>query len=131
MPEAPVPLLRVDTDLVFTDGSKLKLALNSQRPVIRLIVQASFDKFRASLLLQDAFPTPTVAVTFAKEALIIAAEKQHAGLVRRRIEADDEYALRLSTLVGLMTLEMTSLTLIDSRVHECHFIAVTSRSAAV
>lgn len=99
-PHSPVPISRVDTDLVLADGST-RLALNSQQPIIRSIVQTSFDKLRVSLLFQDAFPTPAIAYCFAKDALLTAADKHNAGIVRRRIETDDEYSLKLSTLVGL------------------------------
>lgn len=98
-PEASVPISRVDTDLVFTDGTRV--TLTTQRPLIRAIVHKAFDELRVSLLVHDAFPTPAVAFNFAREALCIAADQFEAGggIVRRRLEVDMEYALKLSTLV--------------------------------
>lgn len=102
-PELPIPVFCVDTDLVIIDG---KLALNSQRPLICAIVHEAFDHLRASLLFRDAFPNGAAALSFAREALIAAAEDHKTGgLVKRRLEADDEYAVRLSSLVCPMIVE--------------------------
>ncbi|KAI9429942.1 hypothetical protein BJY52DRAFT_1200336 [Lactarius psammicola] len=98
-PESPVPVLRVDTDLIFADGST-KLMLTNQRPLIRVIVQDAIENLRASLLFQNAFPDANVAFTLTRDALGVAAENHKPGgaIVQWRLQADDEYMARLVSL---------------------------------
>ena len=130
-PESPVPVLRVDTDLIFADGST-KLMLTNQRPLICVIVQDAIENLRASLLFQNAFPDANVAFTLTRDALGVAAENHKPGgaIVQWRLQADNEYMARLVSLVCFMTLKTTSLMSIDSHVHGYSIFVLKSRSAA-
>jgi hypothetical protein len=96
-----VPVPRADTDLVFLKGST-KLTLTSQRTIVRAVVQDSIETLRAFLLFRNAFPDATVAFSFAREALDLAAEGHRPGgsLVQHRLQNDDEYAAKLLSLVS-------------------------------
>ncbi|KAH9018580.1 hypothetical protein EDB84DRAFT_1566350 [Lactarius hengduanensis] len=100
MSELPVPTLtRIDTDLVFVEGTT-KVMLTSQRALIRVIVQDAIEHLRASILFNTAFPDATVAFALTRDALI-AATGNHGhggGIVRRRLEVDDEYLTKLISL---------------------------------
>ncbi|KAH9033901.1 hypothetical protein EDB85DRAFT_2144685 [Lactarius pseudohatsudake] len=99
-PESPVPAVsRVDTDLVFVDGTT-KIMLTSQRPLIRAIVQDAIENLRASMLFHNAFPDVTIAFAFTRDALITATEKHGhgGGIVQRRLQVDGEYLTKLVSL---------------------------------
>ncbi|KAH9019344.1 hypothetical protein EDB83DRAFT_2320776 [Lactarius deliciosus] len=100
MSESPAPAVsRIDTDLVFVDGTT-KIMLTSQRALIRTIVQDSIENLRASILFNNAFPDATVAFTLTREALLTATESHGhgGGIVRRRLQVDDEYLTKLVSL---------------------------------
>ncbi|KAH9173191.1 hypothetical protein EDB89DRAFT_2068943 [Lactarius sanguifluus] len=98
--ESPVPTVtRIDTDLVFVEGTT-KVMLTSQRALIRVIVQDAIENLHASILFHNAFPDATVAFAFTQDALI-AATGNHGhggGIVRRRLQVDDEYLTKLVSL---------------------------------
>lgn len=99
-PKSPVPISRADTDLVFPNGST-KLMLTHQRSIVRGIVHDAIDILRAFLLFRNAFPDVPTAISFAREPLSVAAGGYQPGglLVRNRLQEDDEYALKLISLV--------------------------------
>ena len=86
-----------DTDLVFPPGVT-KLMLTSQQPLIRAVIQDAFENMRASLMFNNTFPDGILALTLAKESVIIAADNLKPGtaVVQHRLEADDEYLARMA-----------------------------------
>ncbi|KAI9431395.1 hypothetical protein H4582DRAFT_2062778 [Lactarius indigo] len=100
MSESPAsPVSHIDTDLVFM-GSTTKIMLTSQCPLVRGIVQDAIENLRASLLFNNAFPDVTVAFAFTRDALLTATESHGhgGGIVRRRLQVDDEYLTKLISL---------------------------------
>ncbi|KAN0140200.1 hypothetical protein V8E53_002096 [Lactarius tabidus] len=79
-PESPMPISRANTDLVFPKDST-KLMLTHQHSI-------------------NAFPGVSVAISFAREALRVAAGGYQPGgsLVQNRLQDDDEYAIKLISL---------------------------------
>ncbi|KAH9061713.1 hypothetical protein EDB83DRAFT_2520148 [Lactarius deliciosus] len=73
-PMSPWP---ADTDLVFGLGSK-KVMLTLQFPLVRVVLQDAFEYMRAYLVLTDAFPDTTDAISFARDSLITTAESHQS-----------------------------------------------------
>ncbi|KAI9451374.1 hypothetical protein BJY52DRAFT_1191052 [Lactarius psammicola] len=88
-PDSPIPILRADTDLVFTEGST-KLMLTNQRPIIRAVIQDAIENLRASILFTNAFPDATIAFALSSDALKVAAESHKPD--------DGEYLAKLVPL---------------------------------
>ena len=96
-PATPWP---ADTDLMFAVGeTKLRIAL--QRPLIRDIIKDAFKNMRAYLMFNNAFPGVTLALTFARDSLIAAAEghQPDAAILSRRFQQDQAYFAKLISLV--------------------------------
>jgi len=69
------------TDLVFHSESN-RVMLTMQRPLVRIVIQDSFDILRTTLLFTDAFPEGTVVNRFVKEALLTSALNHRPGAGR-------------------------------------------------
>ncbi|KAH9038003.1 hypothetical protein EDB83DRAFT_2318530 [Lactarius deliciosus] len=92
----PVSPWPADTDLVFGLGSK-KVMLTLQFPLVRAVLQDAFEYMRAYLVLTDAFPDTTDAISFARDSLITAAESHQsdAAIICERLQHDAEYLAHL------------------------------------
>jgi hypothetical protein len=106
-----------DTNLVFTVGST-KLMLLNQRPIVRAVIQEAIENLRAALLFTNAFPDICSALTLIKDCLFTAALclKPGALEVLDRLTHDQDYLLKITPLVSILRLEVTSLILPSSRV---------------
>ena len=88
-------------DLVFAmDSSKVMLTL--QRPLMRLIIQESFENIRVSLLFKHAFPTGRLTIRYTKEALLSTAYTYRPGSehIFQKLLHDDDYMSKLIPLVS-------------------------------
>ncbi|KAH9174429.1 hypothetical protein EDB89DRAFT_2149430 [Lactarius sanguifluus] len=92
----PVSPWPANTDLVFGLGSK-KVMLTLQFPLVRTVLQDAFEYMRAYLVLTDAFPDTTDAISFARDSLITAAESHQsdAAIICERLQHDAEYLAHL------------------------------------
>ena len=92
---------RVPIRIWFFPTGSTKLMLTHQRSIVRGIVHDAIDILQAFLLFRNAFPDVPTAISFAREALSVAAGGYQPGglLVRNRLQEDDEYALKLISLV--------------------------------
>lgn len=88
------------TDLVYADGST-KLYLMGQRPLVKYIIQDGIERVKASILCTDAFPDATLSNTFARDALILAADLSlpASRSIRARLVEDDDYIGKIICLV--------------------------------
>ncbi|KAH9010813.1 hypothetical protein EDB84DRAFT_1445511 [Lactarius hengduanensis] len=109
----PVSPWPADTDLVFAPGSK-KVMLTLQFPLVRTVLQNAFEFMRAYLVLTDAFPDTTDAITFARDSLITAAESHQsdAAIICERLQHDAEY------LAFLLPVPRTRMSRIRAEVKE-------------
>jgi hypothetical protein len=114
MPRAGWPL---DTDLIFAVGST-KLSLLSQRPIVRAVIQEAIENLRAALLFANAFPDVCSALTLIKDCLFTAALHLKPGATEMldRLTRDQEYLLKITPLVSVHEVDVTSLTSFTSRV---------------
>jgi hypothetical protein len=88
---------------VFAPDSN-RVMLTMQRPLVRVVIQDSFDILRISLLFTNAFPEGSVAVQFVKEALLTSALNHRPGAARiyQRLLHDEEYLSKIIPLVSDM-----------------------------
>jgi hypothetical protein len=100
------PSWPADTHLTFNPGSN-KVMLTIQIPLIRTIIQDSFEDLRATLLFENAFPDPNLTILFLRKTLIGAARSRLPDTVNvyNRLLLDDEYRDKLSRLVSDLTLK--------------------------
>ena len=90
----------VDTDLILTpDG---RVILTPQHILVHIVIQAAFANARAALLSQHAFPNILLAQSFARDALLAAAESHRPGttIIHRRLLRDAEYVGAITPLVS-------------------------------
>jgi hypothetical protein len=75
--------------------------LTLQRPLVRSIIQDSFDHMRAYLVFTNAFPDVQVARTFASDSLFAGAEayRPASDHIRQRFRDDREYLEKFIPLV--------------------------------
>ena len=91
-----------NTDLVFpASGGTTRLLLSRQNSLIQSVVQGAIENMRASLMFNHAFPDGILALSFAKESLIIAAESLQPGAapIRRRLEFNEDYLTKMAHMV--------------------------------
>ena len=67
-----------EADLVFLPNSN-KVMLTVQHPLVRVVIQDSFDILRVSLMFSDAFPNCSVTMEFVKDALVRSALNHAPG----------------------------------------------------
>ncbi|KAH9952717.1 hypothetical protein BC827DRAFT_1274248 [Russula dissimulans] len=86
-----------DTDLFFLPGSN-KLHLNSQKPLVHLVVGDVIENVRAMLLTQNAFPEGTKAASSLVEDCLLAVAEQHkpaALSIHERLHSNQNYMKQL------------------------------------
>jgi len=100
------PSWPADIHLAFNPGSN-KVMLTIQIPLIRTIIQDSFEDLRATLLFENAFPDPNLTILFLRKTLVGAARSHlpDAVNIHNRLLLDDEYRDKLSHLVSDLTLK--------------------------
>ena len=93
------------TDLVYINGST-KLYLTGQRPLVKLIIQDSIERIKASIICIDSFPDASRSNTFARDALILAADLTLpiSRSIRTRLVEDDDYIGKIICLVRMIAL---------------------------
>ena len=91
-----------ETDLVFTPGSN-KIMLTKQQDLVHLVLQDSFETLRATLLLENAFPNPSLQASFVKDSLLSSAKAHMPGAasVLMRLQNDPIYLRKLLPVVSL------------------------------
>jgi len=89
------------TDLVLSPDSN-RVMLTMQRPLVRVVIQDSFDILRAELQFTDAFPNATLAAQFVRNALLRSAlnHMPGAGRIYQRLLHDEDYVWRIIPLVS-------------------------------
>ncbi len=99
-----------ETDLVFLPGSN-KVMLTLQRPLVRIVIQDSFDILRASLMFTNAFPDCSLTIEFVKDALVRSALNHAPGAryIYQRLLYKDDYISKLITLVSRMNIHDCSI----------------------
>jgi hypothetical protein len=89
------------TDLVLHPDSN-RVMLTIQRPLVRVVIQDSFDILRTTLMFTDAFPEASLVTRFVKEALLTSAlnHRPGAGRIYQRLLHDEEYFWKIAPLVS-------------------------------
>ena len=99
-----------ETDLCFVPGTT-RILLNSQQPLVNMVIVEAIDNMRASLLFYNAFPDTACATEFVREALITAAMKQDtAAAVLKRLQEDESYFSTIVPLVSKLSVKISFLT---------------------
>ena len=95
-----------------------KLSLLNQRPIVRAVIQESIEHLRAALLFANTFPDLCTTLTLIKDCLLNAALylKPGAAEVLDRLTRDQVYLVKITPLVSVYVVEVTSLTSFPSRV---------------
>ncbi len=89
--------------------------LTVQRPLMRAVFQDSFDRIRATMVFQNAFPTPFEMVGMITDNLITAAEgNPRATNIYNRIMIDGDYTTEMSRLVSFYMSNTMLLTLFSA-----------------
>ena len=90
-----------ETDIVLFPGTN-KILLTLQTTLMRSIFQDAFEHLRVSLLFIHAFPDPALTCSMISEALGAATQSHlpRAGIIRNRLELDEDYIVKMSRLVG-------------------------------
>lgn len=96
--DAPWP---AETDLLLVSGSN-KVMLTVQRPLMRAVLQDTFERIRAAMVFKTAFPNVFETIDMITDNLIIAAEKnERATNIYNRLVIDGDYTTNMSRLVSL------------------------------
>ena len=99
-----------ETDLLLVSGSN-KVLLTIQRPLMHAVFQDTFERIRAAMVSQNAFPNVYETLEIIKECLIKAAVfNDGARNIHNRLLFDANYADRMAHLVSLQILNIISLT---------------------
>jgi hypothetical protein len=99
-----------ETDLLLVSGSN-KVLLTIQRPLMRAVFQDTFERIRAAMVSQNAFPNVYETLETIKECLIKAAASNDGAMnIHNRLLFDTDYADRMARLVSLRILNRISLT---------------------
>ena len=77
-----------------------KVMLTRQRPLVHAVIQDSFDHIHASIVFTNAFPNSSLAIEFAKDALVLSALSHAPGVrdIYKRLLYDEEYIFEDSPL---------------------------------
>lgn len=96
-----------DSDIMYYPTST-KLLFALQGPLLRGVLQDSFELLRATLLVDHAFPDAIIMPLIIRESLLAATEMQNPGaaVIRKRLMDDTEYLTTLICLVSSITLNM-------------------------
>ena len=81
----------------------MKLMMTLQRPLIRTVIQDSFEHVRAYLVFTNAFPSFNVAHTFARDSLMAGAgaNRPAAEKIYQRLQEDEDYINKMASVVRL------------------------------
>ena len=75
--------------------------LTAQRPLMRAVFQDTFDRIRATMVFQNAFPAPFETIGIITDNLITAAEANpRATNIYNRLMIDGDYTTNMSRLVS-------------------------------
>jgi hypothetical protein len=112
-PQQPLVLWPADTDIILVPGTT-RMRLTAQRPLIRCILQDSFEHIRMSLMFRNAFPDVFAIPVLIQESLTMAAESRlpKANDILRRLQSDEEYMDIMMPLVSYIMSNGTSLTIL-------------------
>ena len=99
-----------EADLVIPPGLN-KVMLTRQRPLVHAVIQDSFDHIRASIVFTNAFPNGSLAIEFAKDALVLSALSHAPGArdIYKRLLYDEEYISKIVPLVSHMNVHEYSI----------------------
>jgi hypothetical protein len=108
-----MPQWPADMNIVFLLGTR-KVALTCQHPMVHIVIQDGMEKVQVDLLINHAFPDPSVALATVKEALITSAlQCPAASDIHRRLMFDDVYMNTLMPLMHSSILMIILLTLLS------------------
>lgn len=99
MLETSVPSWPAITNLCTVPGTN-RVTLSVQVPLMRVIIQDTFEHVRAFILFDHAFPDPTLTATVVRNALVSAANSHRpaASCIDNRLRCDDTYLFQMSRL---------------------------------
>ena len=88
------------TELVVVPGTS-KVTLTIQCPLLRSVLQDTFENLRISLLFSNAFPDAAAIPTVIRTALITSAKSHNrASDILKRLLRDQDYMARMARLVS-------------------------------
>lgn len=98
--ELPSSIWPSETDLVYTSGSN-KLRLTIQHTYVKAVIHDAVENIKASIMFDDAFPNANVCITFATEALTLAAKGRLPSSrdILARLTDDSQYLAKIIPLV--------------------------------
>ena len=100
-PEPSQETWPADTEILFIPGSN-KIMLTVQKPVMRAVFQESFERIRAAMLFQNAFPNLFDTIDMITDNIIGAAESiDRATNIYNRLVVDGDYTTEMTRLVCL------------------------------
>ena len=122
VPGPPQQTWPAETDLLLMPGSN-KVMLTLQRPVMRAVFQETFERIRAAMVFQNAFPNVYDTVEMISDTLIKAAESiDHATNIFNRLVMDSDYTTNMSRLVSVQSLNIMLLILFSASCTHPHFL---------
>lgn len=112
-----------------------KILLTLQRPVMRAVFHDTFERIRAAMMFQNAFPNVYDTIEFITDNIIRAAESvDQATNIFNRLVLDGEYTTRMTRLVSPYFTLVVEYNITDqffSLEHVFPFSAERSRSIAL
>ncbi|KAI9437035.1 hypothetical protein H4582DRAFT_2078108 [Lactarius indigo] len=96
----PVAVWPANMNLLFTPGSK-KVMLTLQYPLVHSVLQDAIEYMQAYLMLTDAFPDTTDAISFACNSLMTAAKGNQCDTttICERLQQDAKYLAHLLPVI--------------------------------
>jgi len=86
--------------------------LTVQQPVMRMVIQDSFEWIRKALIFKNAFPDTFIATEFTQDSLLTAAESHdRATDIHDRLVCDAEYMKNMAHLVSFLILGWFTVTI--------------------
>jgi len=104
------PTWPAETELLHVSGSN-KIMLTAQRPLMRAVFQDTFERIRAAMAFENAFPNIYETIETITDNLMLAAESNdRATNIYNRLVLDGDYTNNMSRLVSLEILNTLLLT---------------------
>jgi len=96
------PVTGNQAGLVLSLDTNGGIMLTTQRPLVRMVIQDSFDILHASLVFINVFPNAPLAVQFVKDALLSSALNHTPGAdaIYHQLMHDEEYTRKIIPLVS-------------------------------
>jgi hypothetical protein len=95
------PTWPAETDLLLLPGCN-KVMLTVQRPTMHAVFQDTFERIRAAMVFQNAFPNIYDTIEMITDNLIRAAESiDRATNIHQRLLMDGDYTSNMSRLVSI------------------------------